>query len=240
MDRTALTQRLLLVYSGILTAVLAVVLLTGAASSKKTSFDEIDVKRVNIVEPDGTVRLVISNKALFPGLIVKGKEYPYDRHTAGMLFFDDEGTENGGLIFGGMKDKDGQIESWGHLSFDKYMGDQLMALESGQEEGQTYSGIDFVDEPEYPMSVVTDALEQAAKLPPDKRRAKVREMLAKQPPSEKRAHLGRNPDQSATLELKDTAGRDRIVIKVAADGTPSLQFLDQHGKVVEQFPKEAR
>ena len=235
MERTAFTQRLLLAYSGALTIVLCVVLLTASTSHKKAAFDEIDVKRVNIVEPDGTVRLVISNKSSFPGLIVEGKEYPDDRHTAGMLFFDDEGTENGGLIFGGMKDKDGQIESWGHLSFDKYMGDELMALESGQEEGQTYSGIDFVDEPDYPMSAITDALEQAAKLPPDKRRAKVREMLAKQPPSEKRAHLGRNPDQSATLELKDTAGRDRIVIKVAADGTPSLQFLDEKGKVIKEL-----
>jgi hypothetical protein len=244
-DQTALTQRLLLVYSGVMTAVLSVVLLAGAGSqhsaqNKNASFGEIDVKRINIVEPDGTVHLVISDKALFPGLIVQGKEYPYERHTAGMLFFDDEGTENGGLIFGGMKDKNGQVESYGHLSFDKYMGDQLMALESGQEEGQTYSGIDFVDEPEYPITVITDALDQAAKLPPEKRRAKVRELLAKQPPSEKRAHLGRNPDQSATLELKDSAGRDRIVIKVAADGTPTLQFLDQSGKVMEQFPKEAR
>lgn len=245
MDQTALTQRLLLVYSGVMTAVLSVVLLAGAGSqhsaqNKNASFGEIDVKRINIVEPDGTVHLVISDKALFPGLIVQGKEYPYERHTAGMLFFDDEGTENGGLIFGGMKDKNGQVESYGHLSFDKYMGDQLMALESGQEEGQTYSGIDFVDEPEYPITVITDALDQAAKLPPEKRRAKMRELLAKQPPSEKRAHLGRNPDQSATLELKDSAGRDRIVIKVAADGTPTLQFLDQSGKVMEQFPKEAR
>ena len=128
MDRTVLTQRLLLIYVGVLTLILSIMLLTGAGPARKTSFDEIDVKRLNIVEPDGTVRLVISDKTLFPGLIVQGKEYPYDRHTAGMLFFDDEGTENGGLIFGGMKDKNGQIESYGHLSFDKYMGDQSMAL----------------------------------------------------------------------------------------------------------------
>jgi hypothetical protein len=105
MDRIALTQRLLLIYSGVLTVVLCVVLLSGAASPKKTTFDEIEVKRINLVEPDGTLRLVIADKANFPGMIVKGKEYPHDRGTAGMLFFNDEGTENGGLIFGGMKDK---------------------------------------------------------------------------------------------------------------------------------------
>ena len=103
MDRSVLTQHVLLIYSGVLTVVLCVVLLSGASSRKKTSFDEIDVKRINLVEPDGTIRMVISNRADFPGLIVKGKEYPHDRQTAGMLFFDDEGTENGGLIFGGAK-----------------------------------------------------------------------------------------------------------------------------------------
>ena len=130
MDRTALTQHVLLVYSGVLTAVLSVVLLTGAKSDKKVSFDEIDVKRLNVVEPDGTVRLILSDKAHFPGLIVKGKEYPHDRQTAGMLFFDDEGTEDGGLIFGSKKDDKGKVETWGHLSFDQYQGDQVWVLKN--------------------------------------------------------------------------------------------------------------
>ncbi|HUO17933.1 MAG TPA: hypothetical protein VMX38_23360 [Verrucomicrobiae bacterium] len=240
MDRNTLTHRLLLAYSGVLTIVLCVVLLTGAASHEKANFDEINVKRMNVVEPDGTVRLVISDKALFPGLLVKGKEYPYDRHTAGMIFFDDEGTEDGGLILGGMKNKDGQVESYGHLSFDKYMGDQLMALESGQEEGQTYSGIDFIDDADVPMSVITDALQEAAKLPPDQRRAKMREALKGQPKSRQRIHLGRNPDDSTSLELKDEQGHDRILLKVAADGTPSMQLLDQQGKVISEFPAKPR
>jgi hypothetical protein len=30
----------------------------------------------------------------------------------------DEGTESGGLIWGGLKQKDGKIENFGHLSFD--------------------------------------------------------------------------------------------------------------------------
>jgi hypothetical protein len=240
MDHTTFTHRLLLAYSGVLTVVLCVVLLTGATAHKKADFDELDAKRINIVEPDGTIRLVISDKARFPGLLVKGKEYPYDRHTAGMIFFDDEGTENGGLIFGGMKDKDGQPESYGHLSFDRYMGDQLMALESGQQEGQTYSGIDFVDQPDIPMSVITDALQKAAKFPPDQRRAKMREALKGQPKSQTRAHLGRNFDESASLELKDEEGRNRVVIKVAANGVPSMQFLDEQGKVIATYPKEER
>jgi hypothetical protein len=38
------------------------------------------------------------------------------------------------------------------------------------------------------------------------------------------------------LKLKDVEGRDRIIIQVAADGSPVLQFFDESGKVVSQLP----
>lgn len=91
-------QRLLVIYSGLLTLVFAGTVLTGATSStRRASFDEITVHRINLVEPDGTLRMVISDKARFPGAIFHGKEYRHPRSAAGMLFFNDEGTEDGGL-----------------------------------------------------------------------------------------------------------------------------------------------
>lgn len=158
-----------------LTVVLSVVLLGGASSpQKKVSFDEIDVRRINLIEPDGTLRLVIANQAQFPGLIIRGKEYPRDRQTAGMLFFNDEGTENGGLVFGGSRDKDGKVRGYGHLSFDQYEGDQVMVLNAEEVEGQRHSGISFVDEPDVPISQVTEAL----RLPKDRVRPRLREIYS--------------------------------------------------------------
>ena len=102
MRRFFTSQQFFMIYSGVLTVVFAVTVLTGfrpAAAPQK--FEQINVERINLVEPDGTLRLVISNKALAPGIIIKGKEHPHpDRKSAGMIFFNDEGTENGGLIFG--------------------------------------------------------------------------------------------------------------------------------------------
>jgi hypothetical protein len=47
---------------------LAVVLaLAGAINPTRARFDEITVGRINVEEPDGTKRLVISNRAQFPG-----------------------------------------------------------------------------------------------------------------------------------------------------------------------------
>ena len=39
--------------------------------------------------------------------------------------------------------------------------------------------------------------------------------------------------------LKDTDGRDRIVLRVALDGTPKLQLLEADGKVVSELPQNA-
>jgi hypothetical protein len=71
----------LLIYCVVLSTVLADVMLTGASAQRNQSFDEIQVRRINIVEPNGTLRMVISNNRL-PGVIIKGKEQPpHDRPT---------------------------------------------------------------------------------------------------------------------------------------------------------------
>src|SRR5450631_904799 len=114
--------KFLTVYSGVLTATFAVTLLTGAACSRKQTFGTITVRRINVVEPDGTVRLTISNRADFPGAWNRKKEYPRPDRTeaAGMLFMSEEGTEQGGLIWGASQLPDGRIENHGHLSLDQY------------------------------------------------------------------------------------------------------------------------
>jgi hypothetical protein len=37
--------------------------------------------------------------------------------------------------------------------------------------------------------------------------------------------------------MRDVDGRDRVVIKVAPDGKPSIELLDEKGKVVSRLPK---
>ena len=99
-------------------------------AAKTQNFDEIDVRRINVREPDGTLRLVISDRARLPGVIVRGKEHPpVDRPHAGMLFYDDEGSENGGLLFGGHRNARGEVvDSGGSLTFDRYAGSQVVQL----------------------------------------------------------------------------------------------------------------
>ncbi len=229
--------RFLAIYSGVLTIAFAVVVLTGfAQSSHKQTFDEIDVHRINIVEQDGTLRMVISNKAAFPGIIIKGKETPHpDRSTAGMLFFNDEGTENGGLIFGGSKDKQGKVTSYGHLSFDQYEQDQVFSIDTGEEAGKRTSELRMIDEPDHPIKQDIDMAARIAVLPKGQQEAAWKKYRTT-PHAETRITLERADDKSVALRLKDVDGRDRIAIRVQPDGTPVLQFLDEKGKVTSQLP----
>jgi len=232
------SPRFLAIYSGVLTVVFAVAVLGGFIESRqKQRFSEIDVERINVVEPDGTLRMVISNKASFPGIIIKGKETPHPgRKTAGMLFFNDEGTENGGLIFGGSKDSSGKITSYGHLSFDQYEQDQVFSIDADQENGQRTSELRIIDEPDHPITQDLEAAARITKLPQQQQKAAWEQYHASTPRFEPRIVLGRADDRSVALRLKDVEGHDRVVIRVAPDGAPVLQLLDDKGHVTAQLP----
>jgi hypothetical protein len=232
------SRRFLAIYSGLLTLVFSITILGGFAAEKdKTDLKEINVQRINLVEPDGTLRMVISDKALFPGIFLKGKEHPHpDRKTAGMLFLNEEGTENGGLIFGGEKDKDGHISSHGHLSFDAYEQDQVFSLDAQQEGDKSASALTLVDRPGYPIGDLLALTDRIKDLSSDQKKVEIAKFTDVHPSPHARLFLGRNADKSVSLKLKDIDGHDRMVVEVGADGSPVIRFLDEAGKVVNQIP----
>jgi hypothetical protein len=252
--------RFLAVYSGVLTLVFVATVGSAIRSGvllrpvhaedagKNAAFDEITVQRIKVVEPDGTPRLVMSNKAKFPGLFFKGKELarPDRSGEAGMLFMNDAGTEDGGMIFGGYEGKDGVAHSYGHLSFDEYEQDQAMSLDAGQDGEEHHSGIQISDNGtaritpevlaafERVKAMKTDTAEGVAA-----RKRAMEELVAKYPILLKpRAYLGRDEDKGASLRLADAAGHDRIVLKVAGDGTAAMELLDASGRVTQRWPEK--
>ncbi len=206
-----ITNRFLTIYSGSLTLVFAVTVLTGfSIGNRPATFDQINVHRINVVEPDGTLRMVISDHAKLPGLMVHGKEQPFARPQAGILFYNDEGTENGGLIFGGRRNDQGEVvDSGGSLSFDKYGANQIVQLAGVEDKEDRFAGLIVLDSP----------------TGNDNRR---------------RVWVGRGEDGTATVSLMDANGKKRILMEVRADGTPSLSFLDANGKVISQIPSSGK
>jgi hypothetical protein len=56
------------------------------------------------------------------------------------------------------------------------------------------------------------------------------------PLSAHRLFLGRDQAKAAVLNLFDPQGRPRLRMIVDSLGTPSLQFLDERGKVTARYP----
>lgn len=138
------SQQVLVIYSAVLSTAFAASMLMGAKAPKSQTFDKIQVHRIDVVEADGTLRMVISDRDRLPHVIVKGKELPPSepRPQAGMLFYNDEGSENGGLIFGGRRNEKGEvIDSGGSLSFDKYGAGQIVQLAGVDDKNDRFAGL---------------------------------------------------------------------------------------------------
>lgn len=199
-------QRYLLGYSFLVTLIL-VSATAWLAYKIKTGFtiNELTAQRIKIEEPDGTLRMVLSNHDRFPGIIVKGKEEKFDRPQAGMLFFNDEGSENGGLIFSGYMDKDGKIKnSGGSLTFDRYGGNQELQLIGVNDSDYAFTGL-----------IVRES-------PPNEQ-------------GYRRLWLGKDNEGTASLALKDALGNNRILLEVKKNGEASILFLDEQGNVTKSL-----
>lgn len=233
-------QRFLAIYSGVLTIVFVVTVLCGFAALRSQSFDQLTVHRINFVEPDGTPRLIISDRAEFPGILMRGKEYPRPdrRDLAGMLFINDEAPEMGGLVWSGLKDKDGKVQNHAHLSFDQYEQDQIFVIDSGRDDQDTFSAIRIGERGDYPIQQEIDASVQINKLPKHQQAAEWKKFLATHTGDADRIYLGRSPDKSASLRIKDEQGHNRLIIRVDAGGNPVIRFLDEGGKVSKEIRAE--
>ena len=202
---------------------------------RQANFDQITVHRIDVVEPDGTPRLILSDEAEFPGEFYRGREIsrPDRRDSAGMLFLNDEGTENGGMLFGGYKSKDGAVHSFGHLSFDEYEQDQTLSQDTNQDGLERASSYQINDNNVTLLTPeVLSAYNKARSMPEGSEREKaLAAVMTKYPLKVRpRASIERDPDKSAVLRLRDPEGRTRILLRVAPDGTPTMEFLDASGK----------
>lgn len=222
-------------------ALAAIVALTGArAPVRHASFDEITVERINIVEPDGTKRFILSNKARFPGDFVQGKEgaRPDRRAFAGILFINEEGTENGGLIQKGSIGADGKIASGLSLTFDRFRQDQALQLINNDSATHQRTGIHINDVPQFGVTSIDEMKrfgEASRQLAQAERRAYWEKLSADGRLSQNRIWLGNTSEKGSVLQLMDARGRTRMMLQVAADGRAEIQMLDEQGKVVKSI-----
>ena len=187
-------------------AMLGLVLLSAAASGGHPQ--ELTTERLNIVAPDGTLRLVIANEQRFPQPIINGKPLKRAVNPAGLLFFNDRGDEVGGLALS--EPGGGRLSA---LSFDYPNFDAigLLARVAGDGKDAT-AGLVINSRAPAEMSAAS-----AARF--------AQQRIAVQ-----------NHNESAEVVLSDPAGRARLRLSVDPQGTPRMEMLDEAGKVTYRAP----
>ncbi|HYU16398.1 MAG TPA: hypothetical protein VEL05_10010 [Candidatus Acidoferrum sp.] len=242
------SQKFLAVYSGFLTLVVTCVALGGFASpGRHATFDTITVERIDVVEPDGTLRMVITNNSRIPGIVLHGHEYAdYGGRkattAAGILFYDAQATESGGLTYGGRRDADGNISRFGHLSFDRYDQDQMFTIDAADDGTNHASSVTMLDQPSWSIEEYLRLLDTIQDLPPDEQEARIDEFLETHPLGAVRTVLASEnyPDLPSAsqnaLHIRDAAGQERTRLGVDADGRPTLEFRDQAGITTHVYP----
>lgn len=193
-----------------------------------TVVEHLTVKRIDVVEDDGTLRLVIGNAAHAEMLPMRGRQVPHPGRTrsAGILFVNDEGTECGGLQFGGGRAEDG-VEQGGYLTFDDYEQNESFRLGQAQDAAGSRKWLEFSDRPDRSIG---DLIEEIDGLDPhDAARVQERYLAGENGPGRSRMRLAREDDGSVGLYLRDARGQDRLRLVVPADGEPIVEVLDADG-----------
>ena len=198
-------------------------------------FTELTAERINIVDADGTLRLVISNKdRMHPG-VIGGKVIQRSRPVAGLLFFNDNGDEAGGLTVTGREVSGRKVASAG-MMFDQLDQDQTIGFEYSESNGRRTAGFKVWDRPDSPLSVIVDQLNAANAIKdPAEREAAIARVRSAAPKAAQRVFVGKTGERVASVMLADDQGRSRLALAVTPDGTASIEFLDEQGKVVQKI-----
>jgi hypothetical protein len=237
--------RFLKAYAALLTLALAILGLSAFMGyPEKTRLTELEVERINIIEPDGRLALVLANSERLPGGIYKGEElspeiFASRRGSVGILWFNGAGSEAGGLLYRS-REQDGSYSAAGSLTIDQYNQDQVVALRY-LDRGDTRSGgLSVWDRStEIDIKDIVDLLEAyRTTVGParDSIRGRIAELNARGELDSHRIFVG-SEDRTAEVRINDTLGRARIRMVVDSTNVARLEFLNETGEVTLRIPE---
>ncbi len=225
-------------YAALSSLALAVLLLAGFArqetAPQRTRFAELDVERLNIVDKNGQLVLVLANRERIPPPVVGGHVFPRQGRAPGMIFYNGKGDENGGLTFDSTTLPDGGYAASASLLFDQYNQDQTVGVTYSERNGQRSAGLIVWDRSDRPVWEIAGPVYALPEGP--ERDALVQKLAAAGELGAVRLFAGKRPDKSVQLSLADARGRPRLQVVVTAEGDAKIKFLDENGTVSFELP----
>ena len=182
--------------------------------------------------------MVLANSDKAPGIDKYGKEVlRAEEARPGMIFYNDEGTENGGFIFRGEK-KDGKVNQGLHMSFDRYNQDQTLMMQHIEMDDYMITGLTVMDRPNTDVDIdLTKRYLEAVKIGDVETAAAIEKRFYDEKlGGAHRAFYG-TLNGDSKLQLHDVDGNKRIQMVVTKDGEAKLEFLDAEGKVILRIPE---
>ncbi len=196
--------------------------------------DELSTKRINILGEDGSLRMVISNEHLqHPGRVA-GRDIPARERPPGIIFFDNEGNECGGLVYE-ERNEGNTIDKMMSFTMDNRNNDQVLHLLNNEQYENGKATIKRgLHIREYPVGAnlmrwvderaeiekVTDSIEKQRQLD---------ELMIREGPRS-RLYLGLT-DEKDGLFLYDRKGRPRLNIYIDERDRAQIDLLDSLGNV---------
>jgi len=203
--------------------------------NKVVNFDEINVKRINVVEKNGTLRMVISNKELQHSGRMNGKEMAKRERPAGIMFFNDEGDECGGLIYQTKKTEQGLISGMS-ITMDKYKDDQVVQLLNDEfvqsNKISSQRGLMINDYPaQSNLEERTKAYEEAQKITDEKQRKQRLREISDTQGAKSLLFIGKTKGNSQGLFINDQTGKPKMMIFVDDKGQPHIATFNEKGEM---------
>lgn len=203
---------------------------------QSTSVDVLTAKRVDIVGEDGNPRIVLSNEVRQHSGRMFGKDFPKRDRPGGIIFFNNEGTESGGII-SAVYDKDGRVNSGMSFTMDRMNNDQVIQILNNEmyENGEEKIQRGFLVS-EFPKGAkffnLHNEYEEIKKIKDKKlKREKTLDLLEREG-AKKRIYLGKSFNDESGLTLYDKSGKPQLKIYVDGNGDPKFKYV-KNGKMID-------
>jgi hypothetical protein len=203
-------------------------------------FKVINAERINIREKNGILKAALSNSAGFN----EGQRADQGAvRLSGLMFYNEEGQETGGLVYLGKAIPGGQ-DADVTLTMDQYNQDQNIYLHHVEHKDSSGSsiedGLTINSRPDWKgIKEEYSIYNKMDKLSPNDREELKLKSLQAGKISTRRAFYGvrrgvtnQEPYDDAGLFLKNKWGRDAIKIYVDKDNKPHFEIYDSYGKSI--------
>ncbi|WNH52197.1 hypothetical protein [Stenotrophomonas oahuensis] len=175
---------------------------------EKPDQERITARRIDIVDEKGVIRMTLSGQT--PAPIIDGLQYKRAFNVAGMVLYDDKGSERGGF---GTADVNG--------------GMAVLALD--------HPAMDAIGWRVSPDGETRFSINQA---PPLVREPKLGDRLIPGVQAPTRIQMVVGADGTPAIALNDKVDRPRLRLTVTEEGYGAIEFLDAQGKVIHTLAPE--